>query len=580
MGLESWVKEWLEHRFSGCFDFDGPGKDLGTLSKDEMMDMKGGNLPDYIKTQNQMVQYFLNKIIGLFDQTNIVIACFDRESPDVKRMVCHVTRYERRCALCKKKAELPRGQVAGPEYFDPQCTKGCIDNQMLWAEQGPYMHPDDDCPLRFDWRRFSADSRNLHRELYPRLANALLTMWRPRPGQQLFLHGLPFKTRQVFEYDGQPFRNGVSLGTKRVIIEPWTIDYQVEPDDFKHTVMIAAESGGSAQIIPEMQNDILEADNAVYFYSRFFPHVKKHMAYINDGDAIPIGLFRTLEDFRGPNLEDGPEQWLALPYLSKKKKAMLKGNPGIQYVNLTKLADKIENAPEFRNASVQSPVATVIFLMILAGTDFFKGEFCFGIGGKTEWNEDEEKRNRQTKGIWDTFFDKMEMFRHLVQYYPNVKSLVDKRRVVIDEDLFRIFTEYCYMNKYATAAEKKKKKEVSFEDIRMHCAAMSDPRKRVPEDAIVQRWARQITWNLEYWANAFRNIYIDPFERHEDQSYYGYEKDDAGMRIVNVVASKQKPLDEVYKRNFWKRKQKPGESIPEPISEKKKSAALDAIRGK
>ena len=52
------------------------------------------------------------------------------------------------------------------------------------------------------------------------------------------------------------------------------------------------------------------------------------------------------------------------------------------------------------------------------------------------------------------------------------------------------------------------------------------------------------------------------------------------MRISKVVASKQKPLDEVYKRNFWKRKQQTKEPPLTAITEKSRTAALDAIRGK
>jgi len=45
------------------------------------------------------------------------------------------------------------------------------------------------------------------------------------------------------------------------------------------------------------------------------------------------------------------------------------------------------------------------------------------------------------------------------------------------------------------------------------------------------------------------------------------------------VAKKQKPVDEVYKRHFYKRKRK--EIVgPVVISEKRKMNALDLIRGK
>lgn len=579
MGLKPLVKKYVEERFT-CHDFVGP-KRVDTLSTDGMMDTKS-TVPDHcLKAQYLLVMYFVNKILAGFSRSNIVIFCYDRGSPEVKKLVCHVKRYERRCSLCKKKAALPEGVVAGAEYFDAACQKGCIDNQVLWPELGPHMNENDSDPVMFDWGRFCADSRNLRRELYPRIVDFLMTRWTPEPGQILILHGLPFQQREVFEYDGQAFVDGVQVGNRRVVLDPWR-DRSIIPTEADYAETVMFEHGRAPRIVPEMKNDILEADNAVYFYSRFFPQLKTHMAYINDSDAIPIGLFRAMEDLRGQDPDQGPVQWLALPVKSEKVRAAVKGSPGIQYFNLTKLVDRIEEAPEFKLNGVQSPVATVVFLSILPDTDFFK-DFCFGVGKKTDWNVDDEKRAKQTQGVWDTFFDNIATFQHLVQYYPNAKSLTTKRRVVIDEDLFRIFTHYCYNNKYSQATARKKKKpkvEVTFEDIRAHCAKSSDPRSRVPDDDAILLKARQLTWNIEYWANAFRNIYIDPFEKLEGVPYYGYERDDAGMRISKVVASKQKPLDEVYKRNFWKRKQQTKEPPLTAITEKSRTAALDAIRGK
>jgi hypothetical protein len=401
----------------------------------------------------------------------------------------------------------------------------------------------------------------------------------------LFVDGLPFKERQVREYEAAFDTKGfVNQAKMRVILEPWSceMDLPLVPERAVFNKVYCIENRDGVNIlrgeIPDMQNDIHEADNAVFFFSRFFPDVRTQMAYINDGDAISIGMLRALEDFKGPdNFQH--EQWLCLPYKSKKKKALFVGKaPELQYINLTKLCQKVEATPEFVEAGVQSPVATLIFLIVLSETDFFKGEFCFGIGGKTIPHADKDKREKQTKGIWDTFFADLPMYSHMVQYYPIDKSVEVERRIVIDEELFELFTQQCYLNKYGAAAAKKLKKDSStFDLVKLHCAkSVKDKRKHPPEPVVNQRWARQIAWNLNYWANAFRNIYIDPFERYNGRSYWGYEDN----TITNVIAAKQKPLDEVYKRNFWKRRQKPGEMPVEPIADKKKQAALDLIRGK
>jgi predicted Holliday junction resolvase-like endonuclease len=91
-----------------------------------------------------------------------------------------------------------------------------------------------------------------------------------------------------------------------------------------------------------------------------------------------------------------------------------------------------------------------------------------------------------------------------------------------------------------------------------------------------------LEWNLEYWANAFRNIYIDPLKMYNGKSYYGYTED---LKITNVVATKREPVDEVYKRHFLKRRERSEEKeeevkVDEEVQKKKNRAdALKKIRG-
>lgn len=181
MTLETWVKDYIESRYPSCFDFDGPGSDLSVLTVDMMQWVKGALPGDFVKNERQLISYYKNKISRLFDTgANIVIICFDKTSPAVKQMVCHTKRYERRCKLCRQFPELPKGKRAGPEHFDANCGKKCIDNQIMWHEEGPHLHVDDSYPIDPDWSKFASDSRNLKYELYPRIANALLAWCPPR----------------------------------------------------------------------------------------------------------------------------------------------------------------------------------------------------------------------------------------------------------------------------------------------------------------------------------------------------------------------------------------------------------------
>jgi hypothetical protein len=139
---------------------------------------------------------------------------------------------------------------------------------------------------------------------------------------------------------------------------------------------------------------------------------------------------------------------------------------------------------------------------------------------------------------------------------------------VIDEELFNIFTKMCYTNKYNS--------KTTYEEVKIHCSAMKDPRKHAPDDQVILRWGRQILWNLNYWANAYRNIHIDPFETYQNKPLYGYVK--ATMSIVNDVSAKQKRIDEVHKRHFWKRRKGDKPEL-KPIPEKRKKEALELLKG-
>lgn len=603
MGLPSWVRDQIRMRYATAFSYDVPQYQL--IAIDNMQFLKG-SLPDWVTTLRHLRSLMLSKVDQQFKSRTgcqVVVMCFDRDSPVVKKLVVHKKRYEIRCDKCKTHAprEMERGTVAPDDMFSPDCERSCKDKQIMWAEQGPYLDPAAslDQPLP-DWTRFSADSRNLRREIYPLVMNWLMQYQFHAPGLMIITHGLPGKTRTV--RDAQPdFDQGHHIDrdfTTRHILMPWTpqeLPVHEDHHDFSRVYMIKAEHptfehpNGMLRVeeVPEMRNNIQEADNAVFFYSRFFPEFKTCMAYINDGDAISIGLLRSCEDFTGgPQPEK--EQWLALKYAKRDVASiflsMNSSVPTMEYVNLTLLYQKIQSSEDFVRRGYQSPVATLVFLLILAGSDFFQGEWCYGIGGMTSWSEDEDKRAKQTPGFWDTFFEKMEMFPHLIQYYTPTKSLTERRLIVLDEELFKDFTGFCYIGKHAKSALNKRRKkdkhdgEVTQDEIRLHCSKFKDERKHFPTPDKVRRWARQIQWNLNYWANAFRDIDVDPYEEHMGKPYWGYHKDHG---IVDEVSPKQKGLDEVHKRHMLKReRQKPDTERPQVVSAKRRKLAMEAIRGK
>jgi hypothetical protein len=560
MTLDPEVKEEIKRRWPEAFSYQPPpgDDDSGLLCVDMMKDFKGGTLPDYIRTTEQLVVYFIRKIFGYLDRGSHVVVCVDKDSPAVKAIVCHGKRKEWRCVRCKP---LEKG------VYHQECEKECSKKEPLSHKDGPHLPEDPNAPLPFlaqDWMRFATDSENLRRELYPRLVNALLCVTLPA-GKYLYISGFPLKIKEVLEWAP----NTVLHREKHVVIEPWSLAHDLPlrapKEVFCHTMVI---EGGVKRLSPAMFNEIQEADNAIFYYLSFFPEPYRQKVLINDGDAISIGLFLAQEYSMGPEAR-AHELFLMLPNHRQ-------GTAPFEYVNLSLLHDAVGRTFEFEKGGVQNRVATLVFLIILSGTDFFQ-DFCYGIGTKTNWNENPEKREKQTKGVWDTFFDKADLFSHLVQFYRGAPSVRAERRIVLDERMFERFVQECFISKYGKTIVKKRKtqvgEEISFAQIRAH---IKSKERQPPPDNVILRQCRQIDWHLNYWINAWRNVHVDPFERHMDLPYYGYEQPG---KLVDVVASKQKPVDEVCKRNFLKRKLKQKDAPPVVLTESKKRLALAAIKG-
>lgn len=532
-------------------------------SKDMMQIIKGGPLPETIKTVNELVIYLARHAQQEFsrkDQCIIVVLCFDCKTCPVKSIVEYGKRKEHRCKECIN--------TPGVEY-SPVCSRNCIEKAPFRFEDGPYLPRDGDAPLPFlakDWMRYAADSRNLRYELYPRLYNYFLTgPWVPEPGKTLILNGLPCKSR-VITIDDFRWQMGYTPTTEaeRRILEQWDVDYlpinfrQLEesPDMFFKTIRIQNVNGlVYKHEVPEMQHNIAEADNAVFYYMQHYPNANV-LIDINDGDAISIGLLRVIEEF-----DAGVERRQVTLALPNKKKA----KPGEisyshDYIDLIKMKKLIEENPLYKAANVANPVATLVFLIILAGTDFFKG-FCKGIGYKT---------------IWETFHARLPMFSHLVQWniYDMIPSPTTKRTIVLDEALFHIFVQYCYLHKYAKGDD-----STGIDVVKLKCSKFKDRSKDFPTDGTIRQWARQIDWNLQYWLNDCRNVQIDPFEEIDGKPYYPFDKKTMSIMASTAPLARKRVIDEAYKKHMYVRKTKTPKQ-PKQISEKRQTSAINSIKGK
>lgn len=588
MTLKTLIKKLIKTRFPGAWSTVAP-ENIHVTAKDFMQHIKG-TLPDNILTVNDLLSYLVRIITLMLSKRNgcnTAIVCFDTKTVEVKSIVEYGTRKEWRCKHCKKLAK---------NTFSALCEKSCATSKPLRFEDGPHFPADHSMPLPVkpkQWMRFAGDSRNLRRELYPLLMNCFLEGGRfvPAPGQSLILCGLPCKTQSVPIFNKSQWDAGfnATAGTKREILVKWNVDpsplndeyrsfdsvpisneyFAKHPDMYNQVYGIENRNGVIyRRKMVEMNNSIAEADNSVFFFMKFYPNCN-YMVDINDGDAISIGLLRVLEDFVAGKCP--VDRYIALPNKSKP-------TPGVpyyshDYVNLVQLKQLIDADTQYIAANVANPVATLVFLIILGETDFFKA-FCNGIGYKTKYNDDEKKRAKQKMGIWDTFHARLPMFSHMVQW--NISDMISdptaKRRIVIDEELFVLFTKYCYWHKYG------KTDKVDFAQVRAHCEKLKTKKNRMPTKQQILVWVRQIDWNLLYWLNSCRDIHIDPFEIVDGESYYGYNK--KTMSITKRVHATQQPVDEAYKRHFYKRRKKQKTATPKTITKKRKKSALDAVRGK
>jgi len=161
------------------------------------------------------------------------------------------------------------------------------------------------------------------------------------------------------------------------------------------------------------------------------------------------------------------------------------------------------------------------------------------------------------KVVWKTFLTKMAMFSHMVQMPKGLPANSRiPRDIVLDDDAFRQFAYYCYLEKYGKAARKRAKKSgepfsyaVLASEVDGRKMAQKDPAYRMPTRNEIRTWGRRVVWNLLYWKNGPLGVVYtpDPFESYDGLPYYGYEIDAETQqpRMAGYVSARQKPVDEV-----------------------------------
>ncbi len=528
MTMETWVRDYVRVRYAEAISYKCP-VDVTVDVYDMMQDVKW--VPEDIATLDGAVNYLTGKIRAiLFDTSRNVrelIVGVDRRPPPVKRMVAHATRYK--------------------------------NTDVYSAKAGPYLPRRGIDPIPRPWINFAGNYKLLQRELYPRLFNALMNII-PRPGQKLILHGFP----GVSEYKTVPRQQAWTIDTnelgQQLQIHEWSADElpltkqreRADPNLYNRIYLVehvpkSAECPNGLihkQEWREACNDIAEMDIAMFFYDHWYQG-QNMMFHCNDGDVIPQGLMYAQERVTLNNVFRS-NHYACLPYKRKSgNEVFAEGQaPRYEYIDFNKLYILVKDDAPMLAAGIQNHVATLVFLIIMSGCDFFQG-FMKGIGAE--------------KGIWPVFFKSAEQYRHLVQMSKGVlPDTRTPRAIVIDEQAFRLFICACYEEKYGKPTRKRvKRDDITMEDITAHVKAgakgKDDEAYLPPGKNECRKWSRQVLWTLEYYKNGPLGAPPNPFDTWKGFPYYGYEMDatTGKPQIAVNVAAGQRPVDETFSQHFY-----------------------------
>jgi hypothetical protein len=548
-------KEFFEEEFRDCFKWALDKASGYTILICDFMQFTKSK-PKSVETRDDLIVHFKEIVNSLMHRTcatlRIVIIVVDGKPVDVKRMIAHVKRY---------------GSKPIMQYEE--------GNPRL-PENGYDLVPQD-------WITFAGNYELLRRELYPLLFNTFMFNMEPMPGQSLILSGFPGRSGYAQSHIERPWECNVNEGGRVWQVKKWekeelpiTPKMEEEDSDLYHRVYILENVSPSHQFPngalvrrewEEAKTDISEGDLRILWFEHWFQQ-ENIIFCINDGDIFSLGLLYAQERLlnKGPNGEYHfrNKHTIMLKYIETDKKKKAREARGIHivpepyhYINMNLLYQQVSEYPVFVSNGVQSPVATMVFLIIMAETDFFAG-FLKGMTAKNV--------------IWKVFFENIVIFTHLIQYSAAVtKSTRDDRTVVIDEDAFRKFIIFCYLQKYEPGMNKQ---TVTFQELSKRTKTTAKGTKRMkknpdgteeedtawhmPEKNKVRSWCRQVEWNFMYWANGWRGIHVDPFELWYGMSYYPYRKNtETGKpEFIQMVSPRPKPVDTVFSQHFLKNRLK------------------------
>jgi hypothetical protein len=340
---------------------------------------------------------------------------------------------------------------------------------------------------------------------------------------------------------------------------------RADPDLYNRTYLVRTFPNGdyAREEWQAAYNTISEADIRMFWFDHFYQ--TRHICfYLNDGDVFSIGALYAFERRTGihvPPIAGAPPKYefrnrhtACLPYLKKKKPEASSPNLAEEavdlgreeYVNLDLLYAQMREYAPMVEAGVQNPVLSMVFLIVLCGSDFCN-KFLHDMGSQNI--------------IWNVFLQNANVFSHMVMLGEGVPGATrTPRTIVVDEDAFKLFVRYCYLAKYEPYRKKLRVQRLSYAqlDERTRFKAdmktpQTDTRLHLPDSNTIRRHCRAILWNLCYWKNAPLGHSPDPFELWQGVPYFPYKKDAKGKaQLSDVVSHKPKPVDRVFEQHLYR----------------------------
>ena len=554
MGLPTKRRVWLRSRFGRAWDT--------MLSLGEREAPPGVALVDFmqfikvigdasVETLHHARRYFVGKVRAIMldkSRTHRIHTCVvmvDLAPLAVKRLVEHSERYAKK--------------------------------DVLSAEAGPYLTASWDEKIPMPWIRFAGNYKLLQRELYPRLWNDFISCryFTPDPGQTLVLSGFPGRSLHVAGNAHNETEWRVCEWMEDTDLPLTPAHEEADPDLYHRTYRVyhepasAAHPGGHIQVTEweDARCSLAEVDYRMFWFDRFWPN--EHLVfYCNDGDVFSVGgLYARERLLNPPALEvAGPggelvkrgkyefrnRHTVCLPYKGTEKRTPTDNpnEPRFDWINLNIFYEDVCEYHEFRKADVQNPMATLVFLLILSESDYVK-KFLYDMGEETI--------------IDPVFFNNLPHFAHLVQVtdLSGLHMTYQRREVIMDEDMFRLFVRFCYVaktthKKDGLTPRTNKVRRLSYDEIKKRTQTDSkgkpqtERRKHMPESEEIRLRCRQIEWNLMLWRNGPLGYEPDPFEEWFGLPYYPYAIDPATgkPKMVDAVSPRQRCVDEAFAANL------------------------------